>query len=422
MIDEFLNPKSIALIGASEDKKKVGGIILEKLLEFKGEVFPINPKYKEILKKKCYCSVKDVKKRIDLAVITTPARVIKEVIEECGEAGIKNVIIISAGFSEEGKKEEEEKIRKTAKERGIHLLGPNCFGVANPYLNLDTTFSNKKAKRGNIAFISQSGALWSYLADISHSSKEIGFSGFVSLGNMSDLNFNDFIEYFEKDERTKKIILYIERLEEGREFIDICKKSKKEIIAIKAGKSKQGLKAAISHTGSLATDFKVYQGAFKQAKIKNERFLCSALGISSEKQKRIELGGKDTIIITNAGGAGALIADYCEEKELKLLTREEGGKNPWDILGTANSKDYENAIKGVNEREKYDLMVIILTPQKMSEPEETAKEIIRNCDKKKTIVYFLGEESILDGKKELEKEGFLCFKRIKDSLEGVKYE
>lgn len=415
MVKNFLCPKTIAVIGASEEPKKVGCVLMEKLSKFEGEVIPINPNREKVFGKKCYPSVKEFPRSINLAVIATPAITVKKILLECSEKKIESVIIISAGFSEQGNFKMEEEIKDIAERKGIRILGPNCFGVANPHLNLDITFSNSSAKKGSIAFISQSGALWSFISDISASSK-IGFSGFVSLGNMADLSFNDFLEYFEKDKKTKKIILYVEKIKKGKEFIELCKKCKKPIVVVKAGNSEQGSKATMSHTGSLATDFKVYRGAFAQAHVRQENFLCSALDISGEKIKEIKLEGKETIILTNAGGAGALLSDYCEEKGLTLINIEKIGQNPLDILGTANALDYEKAIIKINKECEYDSLIIILTPQKMSEPEKTAQTIVKNCDRRKTIVYMLGEKSIESVKKELDSNAFLCFTRIKNSL------
>ncbi len=417
MINDFLNPKTIAVIGASENNKKVGGVIMDKLKIFKGNVIPINPAYNFIFGKKCYSSVEKFSKTINLAIIATPSITIPSILKKCYKKKIKSVIIISAGFSEQGNFKLEEKIKKIAKKYQIRILGPNCFGIANPHLNLDLTFSNLSAKKGDVAFISQSGALWSFAADISASSK-IGFSGFVSLGNMADLSFNEFIDYFEKDKKTRKIILYVERLEHGKKFIDLCKRCKKQITVIKAGSSEQGSKAAISHTGSLATEFKVYQGAFRQAEIIQEEFLCSALKISPQKAKEISIKGEKTILLTNAGGAGALLADYCEKKGLKLITLKES--NPLDILGTAEAKDYEEAIKKINKKYNYDLLMVVLTPQRMSEPEETVKKIIKNCNKRKTITYLLGENSIKKAGETLDKHNFIYFNRIKNSLEKLR--
>jgi len=242
-LDKFFTPKTIAIVGASNNPIKVGYVLMKKLSKFEGEIIPINIKHDEILGKKVYASLREFQKKIDLVIIAIPCEKVKEIIEDCARKKIKNVIVISSGFSEVGNRESERDILKIAKENKMNLLGPNCFGVANPYTNLDTTFANSSAKKGDTAFISQSGALWSYIADISSLKNMPGFSGFVSLGNMADLDFSDFIEYFNKDKNTKKIILYIEKLKQGKRFINVCKKSKKEIIVIKAGKSQKGIEA-----------------------------------------------------------------------------------------------------------------------------------------------------------------------------------
>ncbi len=399
-LKKFLNPKTIAVIGASDKKGKVGYALMEKLSKFEGNVIPINIKDKKVLGKKAYASIKDYKGKIDLAIIAIPAKNVKKVLEECGLKKIKNVIIISAGFSETGNKKLENEIKKISKKYKINLLGPNCFGIANPYLNLDTTFSSSSAKKGSTAFISQSGALWSYISDISASTK-LGFSGFISLGNMSDLNFSDFIKYFNKDKRTKKIILYIEKLKQGKRFIEACKKSKKEIIAIKAGKTSEGKEATISHTGSLATDFEIYKGAFKQAEIKVAEDFASAFGLKKQEPK-IKKG--KTFIITNAGGAGALLTDYLTNKGFNV-------EAPLDLIGTALAKDYKKALKKL-ELKKYDSIIVVLTPQTMSQPKQTAEVIANSKLKNKITAFFLGSNSIKKAKEILEKNNIKCYTKI----------
>ena len=277
-IKQFFNPKTIALIGASENPNKVGNILINKLQNFKGEIISINNKSQIINKKIAYKTVLLYPKKIDLAIIAIPAKFVIKALKQCAKKQIKNIIIISAGFAEQKNYKLENKLIKIKNKYKLNILGPNCFGIFNPHLNLDSTFSNTTPKKGDISFISQSGALWSYASDLN-----IGFSGFVSIGNMCDLDFSDFIEYFNKDKSTKKIILYIEKLKQGKRFIEACKNSKKEIIVIKAGKTEQGLKAAISHTASLATDFEVYKGAFTQANVKLKESLAQALSIKKTK-------------------------------------------------------------------------------------------------------------------------------------------
>jgi len=399
-LGKFLNPKNIAVIGASETEGKVGYTLMRKLLKFEGEIIPINPEKETVLGKKAYHSVLDYQGKIDLVVIAIPSVHVKNVLEECGKKKIKNVIIISAGFSETGKTDLENELKEIGKKYKINLVGPNCFGVANPYLSLDTTFANMSAKEGDIAFISQSGALWSYIADVSSSDGNLGFSGFVSLGNMADLEFCDFIEYFNKDKKTKKIVLYIERLKNGRKFIDVCKKSKKEIIVIKSGRTKTGSEATLSHTGSLATDYEIYKGAFKQAGVRLESSFLSAFGISNLK---IEPKGKKIGIITNAGGAGALVTDHLVEEGYEALP-------PIDVLGTALAEDYKKAFETL--KNKVDSVIVILTPQSMSQPDELAKEIVKFAKVKPVIAFFLGADSVKKAKSILEKNKIPCITDI----------
>ncbi len=398
-LKKFLNPKTIAIIGASNHPEKVGYALMKKLSQFKGEVIPVNIKHDEIFGKKVYHSLREYPKKIDLAIIAIPAKSVKETVEDCARKKIKNVIIISSGFSEIGERESEREILRIAKQNKINLLGPNCFGIANPHINFDTTFSNKSAKKGDIAFISQSGALWSYIADISFLKQISGFSGFVSLGNMADLDFPDFIKYFEKDKKTKKIILYIEKIKDGKEFIDICKKSRKEIIAIKAGKSQEGREVVISHTGSLATDFEIYKGAFRQANVKLANSISEALDFKVDFPK---MPKTRTAIITNAGGAAALVTDYLVEQGIKV-------DKPIDLIGTALPENYKKILE---ELKAYQSIVVILTPQTMSQPEETARVLAEFPQKDKIMAFFLGEDSIKKARTILKKAGIPCFTKI----------
>src|SRR3989344_2454235 len=333
-LENFFNPKTIAIVGASDHSEKVGGILFRKALKSKCNIIPVNPKHDKLLGVKCYSKISEFKESIDLAVIAIPAPFVSAELEECGRIGI-----ISG----------EKQIFDLAKKYGINLLGSNCFGIFNPNLKLDLTFAATTPKKGKVALISQSGALWSYVSDFSAGLKgksSFGFSGFVSLGNMTDLSFSDFIEYFSKDKATKSIVLYVERLKDGKKFIEICKKTKKKIYAVKAGSSEEGSKAAFSHTASLATDYEIYRGAFKQAGV----VLCNSLLEAFEKAngKKIAFSnkhkikiGKKVFIITNAGGAGALLSDYLSAKGFELVSND-NFKNPLDILGTASGSDYFN--------------------------------------------------------------------------------
>lgn len=413
-LDNFFKPKTIAIVGASDHIEKVGGILLDKALRSKAKIIPVNPSHDSLFGVKCYKSIMDYKGSIDLAVIAIPKDYVSRAVEECGKKGIKEVIIISAGFSEVGEEDSEKEVKNIAQKYGIRFMGPNCFGVFNPLLNLDLTFSRTSPERGKVAFISQSGALWSYMADFSVG--KFGFSGFASLGNMADLEFSDFIEYFSRDKETEAIVLYIEKLKNGRRFIELCKKSKKPIFAVKAGSSEEGSKAAFSHTGSLATDYKIYQGAFKQSGVK----LCNslieafeaALGkkLIEKNSKKYDLG-KRVFVITNAGGAGALLADYLSSKNIKLITK------PLDILGTALAQDYKKALED-NESLNMDTIYVIVSSQSMTELKETAKVIadFKNNSKKNVIALFLGGKSMQESNRIFSENNIPYFNILEDIL------
>ncbi len=402
-LDGFLNPKSLAIIGASDHEEKVGGILLKKAIASKIKVIPINPQHETLLGLKCYKNVLDYKGKIDLAVIAIPSLFVLGALTECGRKGIKNVMLISAGFSEIGNIRGEEELIKIAKKYEMRILGPNCFGVCNPLKNLDTTFSATFPEKGDIAFISQSGALWSYLSDFTagfSNVDSIGFSGFVSLGNLADLEFEDFISYYCRDKSTKSILLYIEKLKKGKTFIKTCQECVKngtKIYAVMAGSSLAGKKAAFSHTASLASDYAIYRGAFKQAGVLQCDSLLEALERITGKEiieKQIESikFGKKVFIVTNAGGAGALLADYLSQKGFEIV-----GK-PLDLLGPASGSDYFNALEKLKADSSYDSIAVILTPQSMSEVKKTAEVIaeFKNQTGKSLAALFLGKKSMTE--------------------------
>ena len=430
-IINFFEPDVIAVIGASNNEGKVGYSLMRNLNNFKGIIVPVNIHEEEILGKKAYKSVLNYEDKIELAVIAVPAKIVKSVLIECGKKKIKNVIIISAGFSEIGNVKGEEELKKIAKKYKIRILGSNCFGVVNPYLELDTSFAVSTPKKGDIAFISQSGALWSAVSDWSLR-ENFGFSKFASLGNMSDVNFSDLIEYLNKDENTRVIVLYIELLKDGKKFMEIAKKSKKPIIAIKAGQSEAGREATLSHTGSLAGSYEIYKAALKQSNVRIAESLTQAFDMAKLKK---EIKGKKVVIVSNAGGPGALTADYFEEKNLdvvelpkkvvnnlnKSLPNTWSKGNPIDIVGDAKADRYKIVLEELSKNGFYDILIVILTPQKMSEVEESARALVEFNNKvdKVVLACWMGGEGVRAGKEILENAGIPCFfepKRAVDAL------
>ena len=279
MFEQFFNPKSIAIIGASRKKNSAGQGIVKSLLKggvfnhktnrpFKGKIYPINPKATSILSLKCYKSILDIKGKIDLAIIVVPAKIVKFVMNECAKKKIKGVIIISAGFGEIGIKgqELEHEILSIAKKAKIRIIGPNCLGLIRPSSNLNASFGPCMPNDGNIAFFSQSGALIDSVIDWSLESN-YGFSTIVSMGNKADVDVSDLLLWAANDKKTKAIVLYLEGIRDGKKFMKVAKKVSiiKPIIALKSGRGKTGQRAVSSHTGSLAGSYQIYKAAFRQS-------------------------------------------------------------------------------------------------------------------------------------------------------------
>jgi len=320
-IRNFFEPASVAVIGASHHEGKVGNIIAGNMLNFKGKLFFVNPSTSKVLGHACVKSVLDVKEKIDLAVICVPKDFVLQTVDECGRKGIKSVVIITAGFSEVGNKKQEQEILQAARKYGMRIIGPNCFGVVNPYLHLNSTFALNNIAKDSIAFVSQSGALGASIIDIS-ASEGIGFSRMAFLGNGLDIDFNEVIEYLDSDKDTKVILLYIEALKNGKGFIDAAGKCRKPIIVIKSGTSMAGSRAALTHTGSLSGSADIYNAAFKQAGVILVDSITTALNLAKfVSSRKLDAGTKlrNVLILSNAGGAAVLSADYCEKAGLNVV-------------------------------------------------------------------------------------------------------
>ncbi|MBI4453334.1 acetate--CoA ligase family protein [Candidatus Woesearchaeota archaeon] len=396
----IFNPTSIALIGATNKKGHVGYAFMENLVKggFKGKTYPINLTKKKIFGIKAYASVLDVKKKIDLAIIATPAQTVPTLVEECGKAGIHGVVIISAGFKEAGKEGElmSEQILKTAKKYDMRIIGPNCMGFIHPSLKLNATFANQMAVPGKIAFISQSGALGTAILDwaLNHN---VGFSYFVSIGSMIDVGFNDLLDYFSDDKETESIIIYMESLDHAHEFLKSAGAltKKKPIVVLKAGKSSEGSKAAKSHTGSLTGDDEVFSAAFKESNILRVDTIGELFDMAEVLSKQPKPAGNKLAIITNAGGPGVIATDYLVannrlankgvlaklsdetiQRLNQVLSPAWSKSNPLDLLGDADALMYKRAVEECIKDKNVDGILIILTHQAVTDSEEIAKEIV----------------------------------------------
>ena len=413
-LDKIFNPKSVAIIGASDEEGSVGYALTMNFIElgFEGKVYPVNLRKTEILGLKAYPTVEQIAEPIDLAVIATPARTVPDVLEQCGKAGINGIIIISAGFKEVGPegKALEDRIAEIKKKYGMRIVGPNCLGVIRPIIRLNATFISKMPKPGKIAFISQSGALGSAILDWA-THENIGFSNFVSLGSMIDVDFGDLIDYFGTDPKTRSILMYIEGIADARKFMSAARHfaRTKPIIVVKAGKFSESAKAAASHTGSLTGEDMIYDKAFKRAGMVRVDEIADLFNCAEVLGTQPLPNGPNLAIITNAGGPGvmatdALIAQGGKLAKLSQKTMETLNSilphfwsrgNPIDILGDAKADRYRSVVEACLNDENVDGIVIIYTAQAVAEPVEVARSIVelvksRGYQNKTILTSFMG--------------------------------
>lgn len=394
-LDRIMKPQKVAVIGASEKAGTIGNALMENLLAggFPGTVLPVSPNYQTIHGYRSYRSVSDLEVGVDLAIIATPIQTVPEIVQECINREIGGAIVISAGGKEAGKQgsEIEQKIRNMVLPSGFRIIGPNCLGVIQPSRKLNATFVSGMPPAGNLALVSQSGAICSSILDLAFKQR-IGFSHFVSIGSMLDVDFGDMIDYFGNDSSVKSILLYIESLTNFRKFMSAARSVSrvKPIIVLKAGRSKAGAKAAASHTGAMAGEDAVYDAAFKRAGIVRvdtieELFDCAEL---MAKQPRPR--GPRLAIITNGGGPGVMAADYLSrhghepapldtETVTKLdaiLPEYWSRNNPIDILGDASADRMRQVLNICLDAQNFNGVLVILAPQAMTEPMTVAKSLV----------------------------------------------
>ena len=412
-LDKLLNPSSIAIIGASNVPHKVGNNVVKNLLDygFRGRIYPINLKEPTILGLKAYKSVLDVPDSIDLAVVAIPARFVPAAVEECGRKGIPFVVVISAGFGElgeEGKHLEEELLR-VAKLHNVRVLGPNCLGIINLSDNVNASFSSIMPHKGNIAFISQSGALCSSILSLSVE-EDFGFSKFISIGNKIDIDESDLLEYLGKDPNTQVVLLYLESIRDGRRFLQVaCEVVKqKPIILVKGGVTEAGAKAVSSHTGSMAGEDAVFDAALKQCGVIRVECLDELFDAAEIFSKVTRVKNENLLILTNGGGLGVITVDSCAKRGIRLAQLSESSisqlstllpghanvGNPLDIIGDADAKRFEHSLRIVLRDKNVGMVLVIVTPQSMTEIVETAEVIIKlvKSAKKPIITNFIGKE------------------------------
>lgn len=429
-LDVIFAPRNVAVIGATESEGSVGRTLLWNLIShpFGGTVFPVNPKRSSVLGIHAYPKIADVPAQVDLAVVVTPALAVPDVIEECVEAGVKGAIIISAGFKEIGKRgaQLEEKILRKARSAQMRIIGPNCLGVMSPLTGLNATFAKGMARPGNVGFISQSGALCTSVLDWSFR-ENVGFSAFVSIGSMLDVDWGDLIYYLGDDERTKSIVIYMETIGNAQSFLSAAREVSltKPIIVIKAGRTAAAAKAAASHTGSLAGSDDVLEAAFRRCGVLRVNRLSHLFSMAEVLDKQPRPQGRRLTILTNAGGPGVLATDALVEEggelaplseetleELnQLLPRHWSHNNPIDILGDADPNRYAQSVKVAAANPDSDGLLVILTPQDMTAPTQTAdqmRQVLANT-KKPVLASWMGGPEVAAGVDILNRAGIPTF-------------
>jgi acetyltransferase len=429
LLDFIFQPKTVAVVGATENEGSVGRTVMQNLLAtpFGGEVFPVNPKRDTVLGVKAYPNLKSVPKKIDLVVVVTPAKIVPAIIGECADLEIPAAIIISAGFKEMGPPGValEEQILAHARRGKMRIIGPNCLGVMNPNSGLNATFAAGIAHKGNIAFISQSGALCTAVLDWSLREK-VGFSAFVSIGSMVDVNWGDLINYFGSDAATKSILIYMESIGDARAFLSAAREVSltKPIILIKAGRSAESAKAAASHTGSLAGSDEALSAALRRVGVLRVDTIADLFSMAEVLAKQPRPKGPRLMIVTNAGGPGviatdALIANGGKLAELDpktmdalnhLLPAPWSHNNPVDILGDASAEVYSKAIEIVAKDPNSDGILVILTPQDMTDSTGTAEKLkpFAHLDKP-ILASWMGADSVKVGDEMLTQFGIPSF-------------
>lgn len=390
----FFSPSSVAVIGATDREGSVGRTVLANLLAgtFRGRVYPVNPHRSEILGIRCYAHIADVPEPVDLAVVVTPAATVPGVIQECVAAGVRSAVVISAGFKEEGPRgaELERQILAEIRRGNLRLVGPNCLGMMNPHLGLNATFAHDIARPGNVAFLSQSGALLTAILDWSLR-EHVGFSAIVSTGSMLDVGWGDLISFLGEDPHTRSILLYMESIGDARSFLSAAREValSKPIIVIKAGRSEEASRAASSHTGAMTGSDEVFDAAFRRCGVLRVQAISDLFHMAEALGKQPRPRGPRLTILTNAGGPGVLATDALiahggelaplSEQTLEALNQilppHWSRANPIDILGDADPERYARALEIAIADPHSDGLLVILAPQGMTDPAQVAERL-----------------------------------------------
>lgn len=413
-LEPLLKPRNIAVIGASKDESKWGFKVYRNITgnQFSGRVFPVNPSTTEINGNRCYPDVKSIEDELDLAVVIVPASAVLKVVDECGEKGVKALSVITAGFSEVGPEgaELEQALKEKARSYGMRMLGPNTMGFVNASIGLNASIVPRMPRMGEISFISQSGALGLALTDWAIGN-QVGLNYIVSTGNKADVSEADLLEYFQEDPETWTIAMYIEGLKDGRKFIDSAAKVRKPVLAIKAGVSEAGARAAASHTGSLAGSDAVYDSAFKQGGVIRvegvEEMFDAAMAVSTQPRAK----GNRIAILSNGGGVAIMASDACERRGMsvpplnkftkagiaRLLPAFASVKNPIDTVAKSDYNIYKESMRALIDDDDIDCVMAIYAHGGFTDAMEPARAVVDMLKEKypkPVVACWMGGEDI----------------------------
>jgi len=419
----LVEPRTVAIVGASSKIEKVGGAIARNALdgEYKGKIYLVNPNATQIFGRKVYRSLEEIPEDVDLVEIVVPAPLVPMIMEQAVKKGVRGALIVSSGFAEVGRNDLQDQVVRTAKDGGIRVIGPNCFGLINTEMGLDLSFTFSKALRGSIAFVSQSGAMCCGTLDWALREEE-GFSKFINLGNKCDVDESDALVYLRQDQQTKVVAIYVEGIKDGRRLFEAVRFVSKEkpVVILKAGVTEPGSRAAVSHTGSMAGRVEIVKAALKQAGavlVDDIEELFDSMQVFSQPLSK----GRNVAIVSNAGGLAVVTADWCHKlglvvpklpsqivEELKsFLPQIASSSNPVDMTGDADYERYKRVLETVSETKAIDVIIPIFVSQGLVTSDRPAKAVveIQEASDKPMLAYWMGGSSIINGVRILRRGG-----------------
>jgi len=441
-LSTLFSPKSVAVIGASERPDSVGNVVFRNMLEggYQGALYAINPTHPEVLGQRAYASIEEIGEPVELAVIATKAELVPDIIEACGKHGVHAAIILSAGFSETGQHGAalEQEVLANAKRHGLRIIGPNCLGIMRPGIGLNATFNKGGAKVGNLALVSQSGALCTAILDWAPTN-DVGFSSVVSMGTSVDVDFGEILDYLTSDIKTQSILLYVEGIHKARGFITALRAAArvKPVFAIKVGRHAAGSKAVMSHTGALVGQDDVFDAALRRAGVVRVMSIGQMFSAAKALTSRYRSCGKRLAIVTNGGGPGVMATDHAVDLNLTMATLSDATLetlnehmpptwshgNPVDIIGDATAERYRQAVTAVLKDPGVDGVVVILTPQAMTHPLEVAQAMVEIADQfsKPLLTCWMGDMQIGDSRTLFSHSRIPTFRTPESAVESFYY-